>query len=117
MNIIHVSSTDEPQGQATFGMANLRKERTGLPFIVFMSQKGGAQHDLRVKVSPLPKVRLDQLSSYALRPYRLVEGPGLSPSEDALLRRWVDLNISTLADYWNGVIEYTEDALDQIKAI
>ena len=63
MNIIHVSPTDEPQGQATFGMANLRKERTGLPFIVFMSQKGGAQHDLRVEVSPLPKVRLDQLKA------------------------------------------------------
>lgn len=25
------------EGQATYGMANLRSERTGLPFIVFVS--------------------------------------------------------------------------------
>jgi hypothetical protein len=34
-------------------MANLRPERTGLPFVVFISQKAGARHDVRVKAAPL----------------------------------------------------------------
>ena len=61
MNVQNFRSTDAPQGQAAVGMANLRKEKTGLPFIVFISQKDGAQHDVRVKISPSPKVRIDQM--------------------------------------------------------
>jgi hypothetical protein len=34
------------KGQAGFEMANLRLERAGLPFVVFISQKGGARHDV-----------------------------------------------------------------------
>jgi len=48
---------NEAQGQALFEMANLRPERTGLPFVVFISQKGGARHNVRVKVARGPKVR------------------------------------------------------------
>ena len=117
MNVHHVPSQDADQGQATFGMSNLRKERTGLPFIVFISQKDGAQHDVRVKVSPAPKVRTDQMSSYALRPYRLVDGPGLSSSEESLLGAWIEKNASVLVDYWDGTIEYTEDAVDRLKPV
>src|SRR5436305_14358246 len=36
----------KPQGQGGFEMANLRPDRTGLPFVVFISQRGGARHDL-----------------------------------------------------------------------
>jgi hypothetical protein len=43
----------KPEGQATYRMANLRPERTGLPFVVFISQRGGARHDVRVKVAAL----------------------------------------------------------------
>ena len=32
-------------------------EHTGLPFVVFISQKGGAKHDVRVKVARSAKVR------------------------------------------------------------
>lgn len=55
MNVFQRASTDDVQGQATFGMSNLRKEKTGLPFIVFISQNAGAQPDVRVKVSPAPR--------------------------------------------------------------
>lgn len=118
MNVQHLrSTTDESQGQATFGMANLRSEKTGLPFIVFISQKDGAQHDVRVKISPSPKVRVDQMSSYSLRPYRFIGGVKLSSNEEALLEKWILLNMKTLVDYWNGDIEYTEDAIEILKTI
>ena len=48
---------DAAEGQALFEMANLRPERTGLPFVVFISQKGGARHDVRVTVARGAKVR------------------------------------------------------------
>jgi hypothetical protein len=45
-------AAEEIAGQALFEMANLRPERTGLPFVVFISQRGGARHDVRVKLAP-----------------------------------------------------------------
>ncbi len=98
-------------------MANLRKEKTGLPFIVFISQKDGAQHDVRVKISPAPKVRIDQMSYYSLQPYRFAISIKLNSSEEALLKTWGSLNLKNLIDYWNGDIEYTEDAIGRLQAV
>ena len=107
----------EPEGQATYEMANLRPERTGLPFVVFISQRGGARHDVRVKVARVPRVRPSEMVTVALRPsVRVVRGR-LDPHDLALLRRWIDLNEQILIDYWNGVIGYTEDALNALKPI
>ena len=113
----HVSPSGGPQGQATFGMSNLRKEKTGLPFVVFISQKDGAQHDVRVKVSASPKVVPGQMSSYSLRPFELREGSGLTSAEESLLQDWIELNRVVIVDYWDGAIEYTEDAVAAIKPI
>ena len=117
MNIQDRNRMAQPQGQATFEMANLRSSTTGLPFVVFISQRGGAQHDVRVKVAPNPKVRPDQMSSYALRPFRLREGTGLSSSDEALLRAWVDINFDALVSYWDGEIEYTEDVIERLNMV
>ncbi|MCK8788068.1 hypothetical protein M0638_27305 [Roseomonas sp. NAR14] len=106
------------EGQATFGMANLRPDKTGLPFIVFISQRDAAQHDIRVKVSPAPRVRHDQMSSYSIRPaLHHQTGPVLSTSDERLLNEWVDKNFDVLLGYWNGDIEYTEDAMDLLQPI
>jgi len=50
------------------------------------------------------------------RSVRVVRG-ALDPRDLDLLRQWVDLNRNTLIDYWNGIIEYTEDAMNAIKPI
>ena len=111
-------STDpEPEGQATYEMANLRPERTGLPFVVFISQRGDARHDVRVKVAHAPRVRPAEMVTVALRPsVRVVRGR-LDPHDLALLRQWIDINEQVLIDYWNGVIGYTEDALNALMPI
>jgi hypothetical protein len=98
-------------------MANLRSSKTGLPFIVFISQKNDARHAARVKVSPGPKVTTDDMGSYAISPFSYRAGKRLDPQDEKLLARWIDLNISVLQNYWDGTIEYTEDALEQIKSI
>ena len=104
-------------GQATFEMANLRPERTGLPFVVFISQKGGARHDVRIKLARAAKVRPSEMYTVALRPApRLIRGR-LNTQDFDLVRRWIELNMDVLVDYWNGDIEYTEDALDAIRPL
>jgi hypothetical protein len=111
------SSSIEPQGQASFGMANLRRKTTGLPFIVFISQKDDARHAARVKVSPEPRVRADEMTSYSVSPFEWKEGPRLSNSDETALARWIETNSRVLQDYWAGKIEYTEDAIDQLKRV
>jgi hypothetical protein len=106
-----------PEGQALFDMANLRPERTGLPFVVFISQKGGARHDVRVKVAPGPRVQPSEMVTVAVRPsVRVVRGR-LDATDLALLRRWIDLNQEILVKYWDGVVEYTEDAIAALQPI
>ena len=107
----------QPEGQATYEMANLQPERTGLPLVVFISQKGGARHDVRVKVARAPRVRPSEMVTVALRPsVRVVRGR-LDPQDLALLRQWIDINEQILIDYCNGVIGYTEDALNALRPI
>src|SRR5438046_989242 len=70
-----VDAESAPAGQATYEMANLRPERTGLPFVVFISQRGGARHDIRVKVARGAKVRPSEMITVAIRPnVRVVRG-------------------------------------------
>ncbi|HEU0156259.1 MAG TPA: hypothetical protein VFQ82_09325 [Stellaceae bacterium] len=104
-------------GQASFEMANLRPERTGLPFVVFISQRGGARHDVRIKLARSARVRAADMLTVAVRPVpRIVRGH-MNSREFDLVREWVDLNRDVLIDYWNGVIEYTEDALNAIRPL
>lgn len=105
---------DGPAGQADFAMANLRSQQTGLPFVVFISQRGAARHDVRVKVAPGPKVSPGQMGTYALRPFRHEAGWKLSSHEEGLLDWWVEANLQVLVEYWDGDIEYTQDALDRL---
>ena len=108
---------DEAEGQALFDMANLRPERTGLPFVVFISQKGGARHDVRVKIARGAKVRASEMITVAVRPdVRVIRG-ALDPDDLTRPAEWIELNRHVLVDYWNGNIEYTEDAISALKPL
>ena len=100
----------ETGDEETFEMANIRPEKTGLPFIVYISEKGRAKHDVRVKVSPAPRVR-EFVATVSVRPdVRVIEG-NLSANDLALLSKWIELNRDVIIRYWDGDILYTEDAL------
>ena len=99
-----------------FEMADLFSKHTGLPFVVWISYKGGARHDVRVKVSPGPKALPSEMASVAIRPeIRVVQGD-LGPSDLALLSRWIEINRDTLVRYWEGDID-TKDAIDEIRPV
>lgn len=98
-------------------MANLRPKTTGLPFVVFISQRGSARHAARVKVSPAPRMQVEQTGVYAVRPFRHVAGPRLNAREEEQLARWIAANEAVLLGYWGGDIPFTEDAIEQLTRI
>ena len=104
----------EPVLEGAFEMANLRPAMTGLPFVVFVSQQGGARHGPRVTISPLPRYHPSEATTITLeqRPLGSVAAPDL-----ARLRQWIEFNRPVLEAYWDGRIAFTEDMLAQIKAV
>ena len=106
------------ESEDLFDLANLSPKRTGLPFVVWISQKGGAPHDVRVKISTGPRIRGSDLISIALRPDVHVIGNGQINSESfSALKKWIDMNLDVILKYWTGEIEYTEDAIAALKPI
>ncbi len=102
--------------EALFEMANLFSKHTGLPFVVWISYRGGAQHDVRVKVSPGPKALPSEMVSVAIRPtVHVVEGR-MNAGDLALLTKWIELNYDVLLKYWDGDID-TKDAIDAIHQL
>jgi hypothetical protein len=107
-----------PESEGLFEMANLPPKRTGLPFVVWISPQAGAPHDVRVKVSKGPKVHAAELISVAIRPDVHVVGGGKMAADDlALLKQWIELNRDVIVKYWDGEIEYTEDAIAALKPL
>src|SRR5271155_1883790 len=90
-----------PESEGLFEMANISPKRTGLPFVVWISPKAGAPHDVRVKVSKGPKVNSTDLVSVAIRPdVRVVGGGKVTAHELGLLKKWVELNHDVIIRYW-----------------
>jgi len=106
------------ESDGLFEMANLPPKRTGLPFVVWISPKAGAPHDVRVKVSKGPKVHPSELISVAIRPdVHEVGSRKITAHDMALLKKWVEANHDVIVKYWDGEIEYTEDAIAALKPI
>jgi hypothetical protein len=96
-------------------MANLFPKHTGLPFVVWISERGGARHDIRVKVASGPKA-IPPMISVGIRPdVHVIEGK-MNASDLALLRTWIEANRQTLIDYWEGQID-TVDAMARLRKI
>jgi hypothetical protein len=99
-----------------FEMANVYPEDTGLPFVVWISPKGRARHDARVKIARTEKAT-DFIASLSIRPdVRIVAGD-LPPGDFDLARRWIELNRPALLDYWDGATVQTKHVLAALKPI
>jgi hypothetical protein len=99
-----------PVAEAPYDMANLYPRSTGLPMTVWVSPRGAARHDARVKVCRVHGNRMvpDQLASVTIRPEpRLIEGE--LPNEDlAAVSAWIRLNENILLAYWDGTADTTD---------
>lgn len=99
-----------------FRLSDVRPEISGLPFIVWISEKGGARHDVRVKVSPGPRVR-ECSATVSVRPVVEVLAGEITPRDLRLVADWIELNRDTIIRYWNGDILYTDEALAALQPL
>lgn len=101
---------DEPE--APFEMTNLRPKTTGLPMTVWISSRGRAQHDVRVKVSMSHGNTLDpdNLAVMSVRPQPALRHGDLNSDDVDKVARWIALNEAVLVDIWNGDADPVSDA-------
>ena len=94
-----------------YAMANLRPIRTGLPMVVWVSERGIAQHDVRVKVCCVhgDNIQFHNAASVAVRPQPHLVPPGrLSAADLHAVRNWIALNADPIIAYWDGLIDTVE---------
>jgi hypothetical protein len=90
-----------------FEMANLYPTTTGLPMTVWVSPRGNARHDVRIKVNMVHgnQMSIANTAVVAVRPApRLVAGQ-LSPTDMQAVSNWAQLNETPLVSYWEGTID------------
>jgi hypothetical protein len=95
------------QADDLFEMANLFPRTTGLPMTVWVSPRGNARHDVRIKVNIS---RGDQMSPantavVGIRPSPRVIAGRLSSDDRQAVFEWVSLNTAPLVAYWEGEID------------
>jgi hypothetical protein len=110
-----------PRGETDdlFEIANLSPALTGLPMIVWISERGHARHDARVKVSLVHgrRARPDRTASVSVRPtVEIVAGPELDRRDMGLVRRWIELNREAIIAYWNGDL-LTDEVIARLQPI
>jgi hypothetical protein len=96
-------------------MANVHPRRSGLPFVVYISEKQG-QHDVRVKVAEGPRAP-PFVASVSVRPEIEIVAGDLSARDFDLVRQWIELNRDVIIGYWDRTIEDTADALNALRPI
>jgi len=92
-----------------YEMANLFPRTTGLPLTVWVSPRGRARHDARIKVSLTPgRMDIGHTAVVGIRPSpRLIEG-NLAPADLESVSQWIRLNEAALMDFWNETIDSVE---------
>jgi hypothetical protein len=92
-----------------YEMANLYPKHTGLPMVIWVSERGRARHDVLIKVSRRhgDRMNIHQTAVVGVRPPSVLAGV-LATSDQQAVFRWVTLNEAALIDYRNCVIDTVE---------
>jgi len=78
--------------------------------VVWVSNRGHARHDARVKVCRTPgdRIDVDDMAVVGIRPSpTLIEGP-LDNASFGLVQQWIALNEAVLIAYWDGELDTVE---------
>ena len=108
----------EPETDELFEMANLFPRTTGLPMTVWVSPRGNARHDVRVKINMThgDQMNIANTAVVGVRPNPHVIAGRLSPDDQRAVFEWVLLNSAALLAYWEGRID-TIELGQQLKRI
>lgn len=101
-----------------FLMANLRPADTGLPMVIWVSERGHARHDARIKVSQTHGARIDagNTATVALRPSPHLIAGRLSSDDLRAVANWIAMNEAPLLDYWHSRIS-TVELIQQLRRL
>ena len=101
-----VKTSSDRESRETYEMANLYPRETGLPLTIWVSPRGRARHDARVKVCMTPGNRMDTTNCavVAIRPEPRLMAGKLSPRDFDIIARWIVLNQNALIEYWDGAL-------------
>lgn len=95
-------------------MTNLKPEETGLPVIIYVSDKGNSQHGPRIKVQNdySSKVTNDWFSVTIANDAKVPDSQShikikVKAKDIDKVKQWVRLNRDLLLKYWNGTITTT----------
>ena len=102
-----LSATSEDDSEDLHEMANLYPDSTGLPMTVWVSPRGNARHDVRIKVNMTHGERMDITNTavVAVRPAPRILAGQLSPTDAQAVFEWISLNTEALVAYWEGQID------------
>jgi hypothetical protein len=108
------------EDERLFEMANVVKEQTGLPFIIWISPKMSS-HGARIKVQGdySNKLRKDLLFTVTIsdEPKVIGDTGELSESDINLAKEFVKLNMEVLLDYWNEVDVNLASIFSKLKKV
>jgi len=93
-----------------YEMTNIYPRTSGLPMTVWISPRGRARHDVRVKVCRVPGNRMvpDDTAVVSVRPEpALLEGE-LDRESLRAVRAWIELNSAVLIEFWDGEVDGIE---------
>jgi hypothetical protein len=102
----------QDQDEDLYLMSNVQPNESGLPFVVYISEKQG-RHDVRVKVGKPPNFT----ASVSVRPSVEVVAGALSNREFDLVRQWVALNRDVIIAHWEGKVASSRDVLNALKPL
>lgn len=90
-----------------FEMANLYPRTTGLPMTVWVSPRGNARHDVRIKVNMTHgnQMTVDNTAVVAVRPVPHLIAGRLSVDDQRAVFDWIALNATAIINYWDGALD------------
>lgn len=109
-------SFDAPE--ASYAMAKIVRQRTGLPMVVWITPNEGYPHDCRIKVARQhgDRGRWADSASITVRPDQRLIGQ-LSAEDFRTAAEWIRLNQDVILEYWDGVLDDIGDVLARLQRV
>jgi hypothetical protein len=103
------------QDEDLYLMSNVQPDESGLPFVVYISERQGA-HDVRVKVAAGPKAP-PFVASVSVRPTVDLVAGQLANRDLELVRQWIELNRDVIIDHWEGKMPSSRAVLNALRPL
>jgi len=117
----HSFSSNLSSNVDLFFMTNLRPERTGLPFVVYVSLKDGVAHGPRIKVSNQYGEKASTGDWFTItiedQPHVIGDSTGLKRCDVQMAKKWVRANKDELLKIWEDDVDVFAANLQQVQDV